>query len=626
MSFFREYYLLHQVFYRYVGAKMYLVFFLNLVMVVFTSFGIALLLPLIGLVDTGGSPDPEASNTITLLMHRVVSIFGFGESVPGILLLIAGVFVMKALVTFGTRLYGVYLSANLQYDIRVEMFESYKHMTYSYYSRHNTGHYINIIINQIYELINGFFSYKSFTVQLIQTAVFVLFAFLISWQFTLMAVAGGLLYLIAFRPLNTFVRKMSRRISQEYATLNMQLVQTMQGFKYLSATAALDRSGRNVVGSVRVLVDYFKRFGLLNSFAGSIKEPLSVGLVLGIMILQLMVFEAPLAPIVVSLILIHRAFGQIMGLQGSWMGVINHIGPIEMIERERRQLGREQVSDGHRVLGPFHDRIVLRDVSFAYKTYRSKDPLKEPPRTLRDLYKDEDELPGIVPVIQNISLEIRANTTVAFVGESGSGKSTLLDMLLLLHRPQSGVLQIDGTDAADIRLESWRKQVGYVSQDAVLFDDTVAHNISLWAGEAADDPALTARIREAARHAHALDFIEQMPEGFNTVIGDRGMRLSGGQKQRLCIARELFKQPRVLILDEATSALDSEAEHIIKQSIDSLKGKLTVIVVAHRLSTIRNADVIYLMQEGRITEQGTFDELLARAGAFARAASMQMID
>ncbi|AXJ00372.1 ABC-type multidrug transport system, ATPase and permease component [Cyclonatronum proteinivorum] len=626
MSLLREYIQLHNVFYRYVGAKMYAVFFLNLILVVITSFGIALLLPLIEMVDSGGSPDPGESGTVAQLMYQVVAFFGFDGSVPGILLLMAAVFAFKGLFHFGTSVFGVFISARLQYDIRAELFELYKNMTYTFYSRQNTGHYINILIHQIYQLINGFFAFKSFNVLLIQTFVFVLFSFLISWQFTLMAVAGGILYLIVFRPLNAFVRKMSRHISREYATLNMQLVQTMQGFKYLSATAGLDRSGRNVVSSIKVLVDYFRRYGIYKGFASAVREPLSVGLVLGIMVLQLVVFEAPLAPIIVSLILIHRAFGQIMSLQGSWLGVINHIGPIEMVEREMRKVKTGQVQDGRTTLAAFSDRIELRDVSFSYLSYKSPDPMKEPPRSLMKLHEEEEETPDIVPVLHHLNVTINANTTVAFVGESGSGKSTLLDVLLLLHRPQYGSLYIDGINTSEIKLESWRRQLGYVSQDSVLFDDTVANNICMWKGDPEREPELMEQIREAARSAHALSFIEAMPDGFNTVIGDRGMRLSGGQKQRLCIARELFKQPRVLFLDEATSALDSESEHIIRQSIDGLKGKLTVIQVSHRLSTIRNADVIYYLQQGRITEQGTFDALIAKGGDFAKAAGLQKFD
>lgn len=605
---------------------MYLIFALNLLVVVFASFSIALLLPLIEIIDSGGEPVPESANRVALLMHQIVDFFGFGGSVPGILLLIAAVYGVKSLVGFVTSVYGMLVSVKLQLSIRQTLLEYYKNMSYAFYSRNNTGHYINIFTNQVYELINSFFTFKNFNVLVIRTVVYISFSFLISWQFTLMAVGCGVVYLIIFRPLNNFVRSMSRKVTQEYSVLNMQLVQTLQGFKYLSATASLDRSSRNVISSLKTLLSFAKRYGVIKSFISAIKEPLSVGLILGIMILQIVVFEAPIAPIIVALILVYRAFGQIMSLQSSWLGVLNHIGPIEMVEREMHKVRHEQVPDGKKQLPPFSGHIELRDISFAYRSFKTKDPKKLPAQTLQNLQLDEEEEPARVPVLHNLSFTIQANTTVAFVGESGSGKSTLIDLMLLLHRPDSGSLFIDGINAADLSLKSWRNQIGYVSQDAVLFDDTVANNICMWAGDPQKDPQLLARIREALKSAHALPFVDDMPEGLHTMIGDRGIRLSGGQKQRLCIARELFKQPRVLFLDEATSALDSESEHIIKQSIDGLRGKLTVIMVAHRLSTIRNADTICVIKNGRIIEHGTFEALIARRGAFARMAGLQKMD
>lgn len=654
-AFLEEYLKLHGIYRKYIGRKMYIIFLLSLLVVIMSSFGIALLLPLVEIFDATEprTATGEDAGLIMRLMYDFVSFFGVQDSIPGILLLLMGVFVLKGFVTFGANLYAALMSARLQEEIRVRMLGLYHNLSYAYYSRNNTGYYINVIISQVYELINGFFTFKGFTVLLIQTAVYLLFSFLISWQFTLMAAAGGVLYLIVLRPLNAYIRNLSRKTTAEYTVLNTQLVQTMQGFKYLSATSRLHLPLNQVVRSIRTLVGYFKKIGVLTSFMGAIREPLSVGMVLGIMVVQITVFDAAIAPIIVSLILIHRAFGQIMSLQGSWMGVIANTGPIEMVEQEMKNLYAFQLPEGKTELGAFQDRITLENVHFAYTQVKKKKekeksesadetsllraflgpwpvrksaqvPAREPePELVPE--PDEAKPDELIPVLRGINLEIRARQTVAFVGESGSGKSTLVDLILMLHRPQQGRMLIDGTDAAEIRVSGWRQQIGYVSQDSVVFDDTIANNISMWQGDYRKDPVLAQRLREAAKGAHALDFIEKMPEGFDTEVGDRGTRLSGGQKQRLCIARELFKQPRVLILDEATSALDSESEHIIRQSIDSLKGKLTLIIVAHRLSTIRNADKICVIRDGKVAEQGTYDELVARGGAFARSAKLQRI-
>jgi subfamily B ATP-binding cassette protein MsbA len=185
-------------------------------------------------------------------------------------------------------------------------------------------------------------------------------------------------------------------------------------------------------------------------------------------------------------------------------------------------------------------------------------------------------------------------------------------MLTLMLRPRTGEIRIDGVPGSDVELGSWRSQIGYVSQETVVFDDTIANNICLWQGDYDEDPELAARIEDAAQRAYADHFIQDLPDGYNTVVGDRGVRLSGGQRQRLFVARELFKRPNLLILDEATSALDTESERYIQESIDALKGEMTVVIIAHRLSTIKNVDYVYVLDEGRVIEEGAYEELRHR--------------
>jgi subfamily B ATP-binding cassette protein MsbA len=225
-----------------------------------------------------------------------------------------------------------------------------------------------------------------------------------------------------------------------------------------------------------------------------------------------------------------------------------------------------------------------------------------------------------------MTLEIPVNTTVALVGESGAGKSTLVDLLTLMLKPRTGTVFIDGIPHGDVDLASWRDQIGYVSQETVVFDDTIANNISLWAGDMEVDSALRERVVQAAKQAYADHFIRDLPNGYQTVVGDRGVRLSGGQRQRLFVARELFKQPNLLLLDEATSALDTESERYIQQSIDALKGEMTVVIIAHRLSTIKNVDHVYVLDEGRIVEEGPYEELRLREnGSFREMVEMQRL-
>ena len=199
-------------------------------------------------------------------------------------------------------------------------------------------------------------------------------------------------------------------------------------------------------------------------------------------------------------------------------------------------------------------------------------------------------------------------------------------MVSLLHRPSSGRLVIDGVSGDRVALESWRGQIGYVSQDSVIFDDSIANNISMWSGECETDPGLQQRVEAAAQQANISDFIDGLEEGYQTQVGDRGLRLSGGQRQRLFIARELFRSPRLLVLDEATSALDSESEQAIQHSIDHLHGHTTIIIIAHRLSTITNVDQVYVLDQGRVIENGTYQQLCAQEDSrLARLVSLQAL-
>jgi ATP-binding cassette, subfamily B, bacterial MsbA len=221
-------------------------------------------------------------------------------------------------------------------------------------------------------------------------------------------------------------------------------------------------------------------------------------------------------------------------------------------------------------------------------------------------------------VLRNVSFEVRAGGTIAIVGRSGSGKSTLVSLLPRFYDVQSGSVRLDGYDVREYRLADLRRQVSVVSQDVVLFDDTIRNNIAFGGIECSE-----AGVLEAARAAHVLEFAEELPEGLNTMVGDRGGRLSGGQRQRIAIARALLKDAPVLILDEATSALDSESERHIQQALLILMRDRTTFVIAHRLSTVERADRILVMDEGAVVESGTHAELLAHDGHYAALHRMQ---
>jgi subfamily B ATP-binding cassette protein MsbA len=248
---------------------------------------------------------------------------------------------------------------------------------------------------------------------------------------------------------------------------------------------------------------------------------------------------------------------------------------------------------GAPVLAPFAREIEFRNVTFRYQ--------KNGTRQLKDF-----------------SLKVKKGEVVALVGASGAGKSTLLSLIPRFYDPEAGAVLVDGQDIRGVQLESLRAQISLVTQEVFLFHDTVRANIRAGRHEVTDE-----RLQEAARAAQAWQFIERMPNGVNSVIGDRGQKLSGGERQRLSIARAILKDAPILLLDEATSALDSENERLVQAALDRLLVGRTAIVVAHRLSTVRKADRILVMEKGMILEEGSHEELLARGGAYARALSHQ---
>jgi ABC-type multidrug transport system fused ATPase/permease subunit len=599
MSTFRDLLRYLRIYRRYIGRRLYVVFGLMTLTALTQGFGITLLLPL--LRSTQGDGAAEEMGTAEQVLQDVLAWMDIAESVGGILLFIALVFVGKGLLTFAKSSYTSYLQAQLLRELKAKLFDAYSKMEYRYYLRENTGHFINVINQQVNRFFQSFSSFASFTTDLITTLSYFAFAFAITWKFSLMALGFGVGLLLLFRYLNAYVRELSRKASSEMSSLNKLLVQSLQAFKYISSTGQVGHLRSGVLDSVGRLTGYQFRQGVAGALTSSLKEPVSVLMVTGIIGIQVLWLQEPVAPIFVALLLFHRGMQSVMAVQSGWQSTMNTIGSVEMVVDDLEAAQEHAESSGSRRVGALSQGIELRDVCFAY---------------------DADE----GDVLDDINIEIPVNQTVALVGESGAGKSTLVDMLTLMLRPHSGEILVDEIPGEEIDLQSWRSQIGYVSQETVVFDDTIANNIHLWEGDIGDDAALRERVVDAAKRAHAHHFIQDLPDGYNTVVGDRGVRLSGGQRQRLFVARELFKQPNLLILDEATSDLDTASEQHIQDSIDALQGEVTVVIIAHRLSTVKNADRVYVLDAGRVVEEGPYHELRMREdGEFREMVEMQSL-
>jgi ABC-type multidrug transport system fused ATPase/permease subunit len=588
-----------RIYRRYIGRRIYLVFALTVLMAFAQGLGFTMLLPLLRVSQS--TKNPEELSGAEQALYEVLAWMGIANSLVGVLALIVIIFLGKGALQFAQTSYIGYLQSDLLKQLKTQFFDAYNGMTYQYFMRQNAGHFINVINAQVRRFFRSFRQFAMALTKAVSGLSFFAFAFAISWRFALMVLVLGIGLLAVFQFLSAYTRALSRRVSSEMSRLNKLLVQSLQAFKYVVSTKQTDRLRVEVNDSIQQLTDDIFRQRMAGALTKSVRQPISVVIISSVILIQTFIFAQPLAPIFVAILLFHKGIQSIMALQNTWQRVMDRIGSVEVVHEEMQSVERHQENSGPRQVGSLTQSIKLRNVCFAYD--------------------DEDG-----DVLHDVNVAVPANQAIALVGESGAGKSTLVDMMTLLLKPRSGEVRIDGIPHGEVDLDSWRSQIGYVSQETVVFDDTVANNISLWRGDIEEDPSLRERVIHAAERAHADHFIRDLPNGYQTVVGDRGVRLSGGQRQRLFVTRELFKEPNLLLLDEATSDLDAASEQHIQKSIDTLKGEVTVVIIAHRLSTVKNADRIYVLDEGRVIEQGTYHELRSREnGEFREMLEMQSL-
>lgn len=323
-----------------------------------------------------------------------------------------------------------------------------------------------------------------------------------------------------------------------------------------------------------------------------VQELVVFGIIGAIVFVGVSVLGLTIAVIVALLFSLYRLMPRFAAVNTYRQGLAGAMAAVRAVAAAIEQPAETSIVSGDRPFAHLEKGISLNQVSFSYN--------------------------GSGPVLNGTSFEIETGKMTAIVGASGAGKSTLMNLLLRFYDPSSGSIQVDGVDLKELDLASWRRSIGIVSQDIFLFNDTVANNIAL------GRPGLTEKdILDASHRAYAHDFILELPEGYDTRIGDRGWNLSGGQRQRIALARAIAGKPEIWILDEATSALDSESEQLIQEYMSKIRETCTMVVVAHRIGTIRDADKIVVLQNGTIVEQGNWDSLLERGGVFAANQQLQ---
>jgi ABC-type multidrug transport system fused ATPase/permease subunit len=320
---------------------------------------------------------------------------------------------------------------------------------------------------------------------------------------------------------------------------------------------------------------------------------------LGVFVLAIALFSGYKFSVPVSeLVVIVYAFSRIIPLLGSITAQKNSLSNFfpsyEQVMSLRQDAHQLKQKTGTKIFSGLDQGITIDGLSFSYN--------------------------GGQLILEDIHAQIPKGKMIAFVGKSGTGKSTFVDMIMGFNEPLKGRVAVDGIPLQDFDIHSYRRRIGYVPQDSILFNMTIRDNLR-WANESATDK----EIKEACQIANAAEFIERFPEGYDTIVGDRGVRLSGGQIQRIALARAVLRKPDILILDEATSNLDTESERLIQQAIENIAKRTTIIAIAHRLSTIINTDYIYVLENGRIVEEGTYGQLVKKNGLFNQMVNSQKL-
>lgn len=483
-------------------------------------------------------------------------------------------------------------------DVRNDVYKNSIVLDMHYYNTNTTGGMMSRVISDVGGMQNGISNVVTNIFRDGISAVSLLgVLFYRNWLLALIAFIAIPLSAYSARIIGKRIKRLSNQGQLKMADLTSHLQETFSGIKVIKAFGLEERSAR----LFQIVSEEYYELIRKNIKYSSISAPttemitsLGIAAVIwagGSMVLKGVMSSAEFFSFITAMILLYKP---LKSLNGAYNNVQTSLGAairvFEIIDK------RPEISDAPDAvpLTICHGTVEFRDVSFRY---------------------------GEEYVLKNVSLQAERNQIIALVGPSGGGKTTLVSLIPRFYDVSEGAILIDGCDIRTVTTQSLVNQIALVDQETTLFNDTLANNIRYGKFDATDD-----EVQKAATDAYAHDFISQMPDGYNTRIGDRGVRLSGGQRQRICIARALLKNAPVLILDEATSALDTESEKMVQKALDNLMANRTTFVIAHRLSTVLHADQIIVLESGSIVERGRHDQLLGNGGLYSRLCSMQFSD
>ncbi len=579
-------------FYNYLGYRMFISVGLSIVVGILDGLGIAMFLPLMQMVSEEGINDPDSLGNMAFLVKAYNNI-GIELSLFVILVTMVIFFILKGLTIYVKSLYNVSLLELFSRKLRIKTMKGLNGINFKTFVASDMGSIQNAMTGEIDRVVRAQVSYFGVMQQGVMIIVYAVFAFITDYRFALLVIIGGIITNFMYQLIYKKTKKISRDLSYHYDAYEGKIIQHVQNFKYLKATGLLhffeERLQKTIFDIQRSRIE----IGKLSSIMAATREPILVIIVALVIFILTNYLDGKLSTILLSLLFFYRALTSVTSMQKNWNQFLGVYGSIANIQEFFQHLNAHKEHNGKEKLKFIKQGLELNNISFKY---------------------------GNTEILKNISLSIKSKESVAFVGESGSGKTTLVNILAALLPVDSGEFLVDKIPIKNIDHRSYQQRIGYITQEPVVFNDSIYNNITLWKEENEEN---IKHFNQAIEKASLTKFLSELEDGRNTKLGHSGINLSGGQRQRLSIARELYKNIDILIMDEATSALDSETERSIQENIEALQGQYTLLIVAHRLSTIRNVDQVVFMDKGKIIAKDSFKNLTQSLPKFKKMVSLQ---
>jgi len=579
------------------GGKLLINIFLSVLLGLFDGIGLALFIPLLTFVGGGtdaSMPSKSEMGGLQFILEGF-SLLHIPFNLVAVLCFMLSVFLLKAMLNYYITMEQVDLKQKYMVNLRFKQIELLERLSFKGFLTLDSGMVQNNITTEVNKNVYAMVSFLTTTKAVIILATYIVLAFLANWQFAFLIILGGWMTNLFFNRINQIVKETSILMSKRGTLFSGYVIQMINTFKYIKSTAQ-DKYTQKLKSVVREIEGMNRTIGRNQAITLSVREPILIAIVSLVILIQVYWAGDSLASIMLSLLLFYRALTGLMAVQTGWQTFMQNVGSIESVQQFTALLSEhtEDFSDKPPYAG--FNRIVVKNLAFAY---------------------------GKKKVLNDVSLIIPKNTTVALVGESGSGKSTLANLIVGLIPPAQGDIALDDTPYEHLNLDTFRKKIGYITQESVVYNDTLFNNVTFWSEKTAEN---ISRFNEVINLVALSDFVDKLVSKEDTILGDNGIMVSGGQKQRISIARELYKKVDLMVLDEATAALDAETENAVQESLGLIRGKTTMLVIAHRLATIKNADQIYLLEEGSVVGQGTFNQLRATSEKFNRMVELQSFD